>query len=74
MKAIKNTFYILSSVFILSSCGNNHAGGNGAVIEGSNKDDNYQRNGFGDSIPSDSVREEVRLDSTRIAKSNHHNK
>lgn len=75
MKTFKNTFYILSALYILSGCGNdNHHTGNGAVIEGSNKDDIYQRSGYGDSIPSDSIKEAVRQDSIRIAKSNHHNK
>lgn len=76
MKTFKSTFYILSSLLILSSCGNdgNHASGNSAVMEGSNKDDIYQRSGYGDSIPSDSIKEEIRQDSIRIAKSNHHNK
>lgn len=76
MKTFKNTFYILSALFILSSCGrnSNHAGGNGAVMEESNKDDIYQRSGYGDSIPADSIREEVRKDSIRIANSNHRNK
>ena len=52
---------------------NNHASGNSAVMEGSNKDDYYQVRGYGDSIP-DSIREAKRLDSLRISKSNHHNK
>ena len=52
---------------------NNHSGGNGAVMEGSNKDDIYQISGYGDSIP-DSVKEAARLDSIRIHNSSHHNK
>ncbi|HET6228046.1 MAG TPA: hypothetical protein VFF27_17310 [Bacteroidia bacterium] len=51
----------------------NHAGGNGSVIEGSNKDDYYQMRGFGDSIP-DSVRELKRQDSIRIKNSPDRNK
>jgi|1185.fasta_scaffold82632_2 hypothetical protein len=48
--------------------------GNGAVLEGSNKDDYYQMRGYGDSIPSDSIRKAKTLDSIRIANSPNHNK
>ncbi len=76
MIKFKHTFYIFSFTCLLYSCGNdsNHSSGNGAVIEGSNKDDYYQMRGYGDSIPSDSIKEQVRLDSIRISKSDHHHK
>ena len=75
MNKTKHIIVILLSVFLFS-CGNdsNHSSGNDAVMEGSNKDDQYQRSGYGDSIPSDSVKEQVRLDSSRIANSPNHNK
>jgi hypothetical protein len=76
MKLLKQTFLLFLVMCFASSCNtdNNHSSGNGAVIEGSNKDDRYQRNGYVDSIPSDSIREEKRLDSIRISKSPDHNK
>lgn len=73
MNIMGKTFSLLFLVCFVYSC-NNHSTGNGAVTEGSNKDDQYQRSGYGDSIPSDSVKELVRQDSIRISKSNHQNK
>jgi hypothetical protein len=76
MKTIIRTGVIASFVCLTYSCktDNNTSTGNGAVMEESNKNDYYQMRGYGDSIPSDSIREQVRLDSIRIANSNHHNK
>jgi hypothetical protein len=76
MKTIITICAVSSLVCLTYSCktDNNNSTGNGAVMEESNKDDYYQMRGYGDSIPSDSIKEQVRLDSIRIAKSNHHNK
>jgi hypothetical protein len=76
MKTLRKTFLLSSLICLMYSCNtdSNHSSGNPAVIEESNKDDYYQMRGYGDSIPSDSIREAKRLDSIRIAKSNHHNK
>lgn len=76
MKTISKIWVFFLFVSLTYSCktDNNNSSGNSAVMEGSNKDDYYQSRGYGDSIPSDSVKEQVRLDSIRIANSNHHNK
>lgn len=76
MKPLHKLPCLLLLLGFIYSCSSdtNHSTGNGAVMEGSNKDDAYQMGGYADSIPSDSVREAKRLDSIRIENSGHHNK
>jgi hypothetical protein len=75
MKTINKLFLIFTFLCFIYSCTDDDTLiSNGSVMEESNRDDYYQMRGYGDSIPSDSLRELVRLDSIRIAESNHRNK
>jgi hypothetical protein len=75
MKIINKIFLIFSFWLLTYGCNTDKGHrDNGSVMEESNKDDHYQMTGYGDSIPSDSIREAKRLDSIRISKSKHHNK
>lgn len=65
---------LISAPVFLQSCRNEHGNPGNSVIEGSNKDDYYQMRGFGDSIPSDSIKNEKRKDSIRISRSPNKNK
>lgn len=71
----KKLFFAFGFPLLCLACScNSNSNGKGSVMEESNKDDYYQMRGYGDSLPSDSLKEEVRQDSIRIWKSGHHNK
>jgi hypothetical protein len=75
MKTFSKTILIFSVLYFTYSCNTDNNDSNGAsVMEESNKDDYYQIRGYGDSIPSDSIREAKRRDSIRILNSPNHNK
>ena len=73
-KKSKVILSVALSILFLQACKNEHGNPGNGVIEGSNKDDLYQMQGFGDSIPSDSIRKQVEEDSIRIFNSPNKNK
>lgn len=72
--SISCMFFFCLSFLFLPACKNEKHNPENGVIEESNKNDYYQMRGFGDSIPSDSIKKEKLKDSIRISRSPNMNK